>query len=93
LDVLTSGLQAILVNNATDEVRKEAVERLPGQLRVNCLYLPEGNFYGMNGNYAAGLIEGLVHFIPEIEGLVARAMRKSNKLLDGEQHNLTLKLE
>jgi len=91
LDVLTSGLQAILVNNATDEVRKEAVERLPDQLRSNCLYLPEGNFYGMNGNYAAGLIEGLVHFIPETEGLVARAMRKSNKLLDGGPHNLTLK--
>lgn len=93
LDVLTSGLQAILVNNATDEVRKEAVETLSGQLRADCLYLPEGNFYGLNGNYAAGLIEGLVHFIPETEGLVDRVMRKLNKLPDGDPHNLTLKFE
>ncbi len=27
----------------------------------------------MNGNYAAGVLEGLVHFIPEMEKLVAEA--------------------
>jgi hypothetical protein len=79
LDVLTSGLQAILVKNATDEVRGQATEMLSRQHMGNCLYLPEGHFHGMNGNYAAGLIEGLVHFIPETGELVARAMRKSEK--------------
>jgi hypothetical protein len=40
------------------------------------LYLPEGNFWGLNGNYAAGVIEGLVHFIPETRELVAAAVEK-----------------
>ena len=76
LDVLTSGLQAILVKNAMDEVRKEAIETLSGKHMTNRLYLPKGNFYGMNGNYAAGLIEGLVHFVPETRALIARAGEK-----------------
>jgi len=74
LDVLTSGLQAILVKNAMDEVRKEAVERLSDKHLLNCLYLPEGNFWGLNGNYAAGVIEGLFHFFPETEQLIANAV-------------------
>ena len=76
LDVLTSGLQAILVKNAMDEVRKEAIETLSGKHMTNRLYLPKGNFYGMNGNYAAGLIEGLVHFVPETRSLIAKVVEK-----------------
>jgi sucrose-6F-phosphate phosphohydrolase len=79
LDVLTSGLQAILVRNAADEVRQEAIVRLSRRLLTNCLYLPEGNFYGMNGNYAAGLLEGLVHYIPETAKLIAEAVEKADK--------------
>jgi HAD superfamily hydrolase (TIGR01484 family) len=76
LDVLTSGLQAILVKNATDEVRKETIETLSAKQMADCLYLARGNFYGMNGNYAAGLIEGLAHYIPETDNLIARALEK-----------------
>jgi len=76
LDVLSSGLQAILVKNASHEVRQEAIERLGRQRLKNCLYLPKGDFFGMNGNYAAGLLEGLVHYIPETGELIARTMAK-----------------
>jgi HAD superfamily hydrolase (TIGR01484 family) len=76
LDVLTSGLQAILVKNAMDDVRKEAVETLSDKGKINRLYLPKGNFWGMNGNYAAGVMEGLVHFIPETGELIAKAVEK-----------------
>ena len=76
LDVLTSGLQAILVKNATDEVRKEAVGLLSEKHMMHRLYLPEGDFAGMNGNYTAGVIEGLVHFIPETSRLIAYALEK-----------------
>jgi hypothetical protein len=74
LDVLTSGLQAILVKNAMDEVRKEALEKLSDKHMLNRLYLPEGNFLGLNGNYAAGVVEGLFHFFPETEQLIADAV-------------------
>jgi sucrose-6F-phosphate phosphohydrolase len=73
LDVLTSGLRAILVKNATEDVRKEAIDSLSAKHITNRLYLPKGNFCGMNGNYAAGVLEGLVHFIPETEKLIANA--------------------
>ena len=76
LDVLTSGLQTILVKNAMDEVRKEAIEKLSGKHMTNRLYLPKGNFCGMNGNYAAGVMEGLVHFMPETGELIAKAVEK-----------------
>jgi HAD superfamily hydrolase (TIGR01484 family) len=76
LDVLTSGLQTILVKNAMDEVRKEAIETLSGKHIPNRLYLPKGNFYGMNGNYAAGVMEGTAHFMPETDELIAKAVEK-----------------
>ncbi len=76
LDVLTSGLQAILVKNANENVRKEAIDLLSAKHIANSLYLPKGDFYGMNGNYAAGVLEGLVHFIPETEKLVANAVKQ-----------------
>ncbi|MBW2431255.1 MAG: HAD-IIB family hydrolase [Desulfobacterales bacterium] len=77
LDVLTSGLQTILVKNALDEVRREALETLSAKNMLNRLYLPRGNFWGMNGNYAAGVMEGLVHFIPETDELIADAVEKA----------------
>lgn len=76
LDVLTSGLQTILVKNATEDIRKEAIKKLSGKNLTNRLYLPQGNFFGMNGNYAAGLMEGLVRFIPETGELIAKAVEK-----------------
>ena len=79
LDVLTSGLQAILVKNAMDEVRNEAIETLADKQMINQLYLPKGNFEAMNGNYAAGVLEGLVHFIPETGGLIAKAVEEIKK--------------
>jgi HAD superfamily hydrolase (TIGR01484 family) len=74
LDVLTSGLQAILVKNAMTEVRKEAVNKMSDKGMLNRLYLPQGNFWGLNGHYAAGVMEGLVHFIPETRELIAAAV-------------------
>lgn len=61
LPVLISGLPAVLVENATAEVRSEALRHAPGNL-----YCAQGGFLGMNGNYAAGVLEGLAHFHPEV---------------------------
>jgi hypothetical protein len=74
LDVLTSGLQAILVKNAARDVRQEAIETLAAKQMTNRLYVSRGNFFGMNGNYAAGVMEGLVHFIPETEKFIAETV-------------------
>jgi sucrose-6F-phosphate phosphohydrolase len=67
VDVLISGLQAILVKNATDDVREAALDRLSEDGTGDRLYLARGNFMGMNGNYAAGVLEGMVHFFPDVK--------------------------
>jgi hypothetical protein len=66
LDALTSGLQAILVKNSAADVRKAAFEELGKKGLTDCLYIAKGGLHGMNGNYAAGVVEGLVHFFPEV---------------------------
>lgn len=65
MPALTSGLQAVLVRNASDSVRREALNEMQEKGLAQRLYLAKGEFLGMNGNYAAGVLEGLVHFIPQ----------------------------
>jgi sucrose-6-phosphatase len=63
LPVLTSGIPAVLVANATAEVRAQALRQAPA---IGRLYCARGGFMGMNGNYAAGVLEGLAHFHPAL---------------------------
>ena len=64
LPALTSGLQAVLVKHARDDVRDEALQQVQAAGHSDCLYLAQGGLLGMNGNYSAGVLEGLVHFLP-----------------------------
>jgi sucrose-6-phosphatase len=68
LEVLVSGMQAVLVRNAPKEVREEAERRIAEAGHPERLYLARGGFLGMNGNYAAGVLEGLAHFLPHTRG-------------------------
>ncbi|MGD8498516.1 MAG: HAD-IIB family hydrolase [Chromatiales bacterium] len=73
LPVLTSGLQSVLVRNATDAVRNEAVAALETVDLRERLYLAGGDFLDMNGNYSAGVLEGFAHFVPEAADWIAAA--------------------
>ena len=66
LPALTSGLQAVLVRNACREVHDEALHSVREKGIAQQLYIARGNFLDMNGNYAAGVLEGLAHFKPEV---------------------------
>ena len=61
MEVLVSGIPSVLVANAEEVVRAEAVRR--GDSKT--LYLAHGGLAGMNGCYSAGILEGVVHFLPE----------------------------
>ncbi|WP_126455050.1 HAD-IIB family hydrolase [Sulfuriflexus mobilis] len=64
LPVLVSPIPSVLVANATKEV-KEAVSQLAEDNGYGqALYLATGKNTNMNGNYAAGVLEGVCHFIP-----------------------------
>ncbi len=66
LPVLTSGLQSVLVRNAHSQVREEAVRTATETGLRERLYLAVGGFLGMNGYYAAGVLEGVAHFVPAV---------------------------
>lgn len=65
LPVLCSPIQSVLVANAIEEVRQEAVREAAASGNADALYLAKGGFLDMNGNYAAGALEGLAHYVPE----------------------------
>ncbi len=62
LDVLLSDVQAVLVANADAEVKK-----LAAKAHKDTLYLAQGGYFGMNGNYSAGILEGVAHYRPEVD--------------------------
>lgn len=65
LPLLAGDLPAVLVANARPEVREEALSRARAEGTEGRLYLARGGFLGLNGNYSAGVLEGLAHFLPE----------------------------
>jgi sucrose-6F-phosphate phosphohydrolase len=64
LEVLCSPIAATLVANAHPEVKSIAIETAQRHGLSNQLYRATGDFLGMNGNYAAGILEGIAHYHP-----------------------------
>ncbi|MDT8385888.1 MAG: HAD-IIB family hydrolase [Thiogranum sp.] len=70
LEVLTSDISAVLVANATESIRTQAREQARAAGTEPAFYAATGGFRNMNGNYSAGLLEGLVHFMPETDNWI-----------------------
>lgn len=66
LEVLASRIPAVLVANAADDVRRTATALAAASGQTGRLFLASGGFLGMNGNYAAGILEGIAHFHPAV---------------------------
>jgi HAD superfamily hydrolase (TIGR01484 family) len=80
LEVLVSEIPAVLVANATDEVRQlaQALARENGCEQK--LHVAMGGCLGMNGHYASGILEGLAHFVPELRDLLVSIKPKAERL-------------
>lgn len=76
LPVLVSGLPSVLVANATETVRKQARREAERGGHADRLYLARGGLLGMNGNYCAGVLEGIAHFMPEVESWLHDALEE-----------------
>ena len=61
-EVLCSDIAAVLVANAHHTLRRELATALPP-----ALHLARGGYLGMNGNYSAGILEGVAHFRPHLD--------------------------
>lgn len=75
LEVLVSALPAVLVANADEELRARVLEGAKRAGLSHRLYTARGGLLGMNGNYAAGILEGWVHFHPEDEARLVELER------------------
>jgi len=62
LDVLLSGIPAVLVANADAQVKSQVASANP-----DTLYVAQGGYLGMNGNYSAGILEGVAHYCPDLD--------------------------
>lgn len=65
IEVLASAIPAVLVANSKPDVQALA-ERLSREAgHPDRLYLARGDFMGLNGNYSAGILEGIAHYYPD----------------------------
>ena len=72
VDVLSSEINSVLVANASDEVKSTAMHQAKITNNMESLYIAQGvePFNIMNGNYSAGILEGVLHYIPEMKDLM-----------------------
>jgi sucrose-6-phosphatase len=47
-------------------VREAACDAASAKHNLERLYLAEGGFMQMNGNYSAGILEGVAHYHPQL---------------------------
>ena len=64
MEVLVSRVRSVLVANSHQEVRARAFELARKNSAEESLYIANGGFLGMNGNYSAGMLEGIGHYYP-----------------------------
>ena len=64
LPVLVSEIPSVLVANASEAVRRDALSQAASHGNPAALYIARGGYLDMNGNYTAGVLEGVVHYIP-----------------------------
>jgi len=70
--VLTSPIRSVLVANASTEIRHEAKQMALNMGQIEALYFAHGSFLGMNGNYSAGILEGVAHFMPDTKEIIGK---------------------
>jgi hypothetical protein len=64
LSVLISEVQGTLVANASEQLRSQARSEAEKNGHAESLYIARGGYLGMNGNYSAGILEGIAHYCP-----------------------------
>mgnify|MGYP001263651479 CR=1 FL=1 len=65
LPVLGSEINAVLVANASDEVRVQAQRMAAHAGHEATLFTADNNRFSLGGNYSAGVLQGVWHYHPE----------------------------
>jgi len=73
IEVLASTVPAVLVANSEPAVKEQSQRQAAAAGRTASLYVARGGFKGMNGNYSAGILEGIAHYHPALEPSMDRS--------------------
>lgn len=73
LAVMGSDFFSVLVANSAKEVKEEAQSMAMISGNSNTLHIATGNGNNMNGNYTAGVLEGVAHFFPAFHKQLAQS--------------------
>ena len=65
MEVLVSPVPSTLVANSSSLLQQQAADTAAAAGNSNSLYIARGDFMGMNGNYSAGILEGIAYYHPE----------------------------
>ena len=68
VEVLASPVPAVLVANSPPEVQALARHLAENAGYADRLFVARGDFMGMNGNYSAGILEGIAHYHADTVG-------------------------
>ena len=71
VDVLMSDIPSVLVANASDGIKRRAEA-----VQNEALYIAQGGYLGMNGNYSAGILEGVAHYLPDVDAWLRQQCAK-----------------
>lgn len=66
LPVLTSPVQSVLVDNASDDIKRAAEQLSQLKGHQHALYIARSRQHEHNGNYSAGVLQGVAHFCPQL---------------------------
>jgi HAD superfamily hydrolase (TIGR01484 family) len=80
LPVLVSEIPSVLVANAGEAVRSEALSQAAARGNPSALYIAQGGYLGMNGNYTAGVLEGVVHYHPAVADWLEQAAAREQDI-------------
>ena len=67
LDVLMSPIKSILVSNAHLEVKETIQSEIEQTGLKDSIYIAQGKSSKLNGNYSAGILEGIFHYFPDFQ--------------------------
>ena len=70
LPVLSSQINAVLVDNASNDIKFEAQQLALANGNAETLYIANSSNLDMDGNYSAGVLQGVWHFAPQFRDLL-----------------------
>jgi len=82
MEVLISPISSVLVGNSRADVKRLAREMATEEGTRDRLYTASGGFLGMNGNYSAGMLEGIVYYQPQVREWLDASCSESGEDLE-----------